>query len=280
MDSSTLLIIAVFFFFIGAVVVGIIWAMVSFVRKGTHKDTSSSNSVADLEEIARLLRDKQTQDLVVQMNGKSYNAVQELSTTQQHRLSFTSNVLASWLGQAAEKEPTLQGDRTEPIELPAAEDNPPETVEQPAQSEPAAHVAPPIVNTAPEFNEWIPADTLPVDHTVAHVPPFDAEAAPEVKPVSMRFPDMVGDLLTPKPKPAPAYKSIAMQINDILQERIAGTPFETRGITVRDAPDHGVSVSLDGKEYSGVKEVPDEAVRDLIRSAVLEWEKQGKEDPN
>ena len=67
-----------------------------------------------------------------------------------------------------------------------------------------------------------------------------------------------------------------MQINDILQTRIAGTPFEARAIAVNDAPDHGVVVTVDGEKYQGVKDVPDEAVRNLIRSAVMEWEKQSK----
>jgi hypothetical protein len=74
----------------------------------------------------------------------------------------------------------------------------------------------------------------------------------------------------------PEFKSIAKQINDILQARLAGTQFEARGITVNDAPDRGVMVTLDGEKYQGVKDVPDEEVRNLIRSAVVEWEKIGK----
>jgi hypothetical protein len=61
-----------------------------------------------------------------------------------------------------------------------------------------------------------------------------------------------------------------------LQARIAGTPFDARGITVNDAPDHGVVVTVDNVKYQGVKDVPDESVRNLIRSAVMEWEKQSK----
>jgi hypothetical protein len=37
-----------------------------------------------------------------------------------------------------------------------------------------------------------------------------------------------------------------------------------------------VIVTLDEQKFSGVKEVPDEEVRNLIRSAVLDWEKQNK----
>jgi hypothetical protein len=35
-------------------------------------------------------------------------------------------------------------------------------------------------------------------------------------------------------------------------------------------------VTVDNVKYQGVKDVPDESVRNLIRSAVMEWEKQSK----
>jgi hypothetical protein len=37
-----------------------------------------------------------------------------------------------------------------------------------------------------------------------------------------------------------------------------------------------VLVTLDGQKFPGVKDVPDDDVRNLIRSSVLEWEKQSK----
>ena len=100
-----------------------------------------------------------------------------------------------------------------------------------------------------------------------------AEPLDEVKPVSTKLTDVVGGILNPAPTTTPEFKSIAMQINDILQEMIVDTPFDARGITVNDAPDHGVMVTLDGEKYPGVKDVPDEEVRNLIRSAVVEWER-------
>lgn len=269
MDSTTLLIIAGFFFVIGAAVVGIIWALIGLIRRGTRKSKPPDAPATNLEEIARLMRDMQSQDLVVEMEGKPYKDVQELSSTQLHRLTFTSNVLVDWLKQAVDSEPKVLQDIPTPIEqTPITEQTP--------IPEPAAQVEPSLPTDVPDTNEWIPAETLPVDPTIPHVPPFEAEPTPEVKPVSTKLPDVVGGILSPTPKPEPVYKSIAMQINDILQERIAGTPFESRGITVSDAPDHGVSVSLDGEKYPGVKDIPDESVRNLIRSAVMEWEKQGK----
>jgi hypothetical protein len=156
----------------------------------------------------------------------------------------------------------------------------PEPAEQslPGESVAAAAVMlhEPDNKSIPELNDWIPAETLPDQSQSPRVPPFFYEPEPEVKPVSTQFPDLVSSILTPAPTPAPVVKSIAMQINDILQGMIAETSFERRGLTVNDGPDHGVIVTLDGQQFSGVKEVSDEEVRGLIRSAVLEWEKQSK----
>jgi len=133
----------------------------------------------------------------------------------------------------------------------------------------------------PSEDEWIPAESAPIDHNPDYTPPFLAEPETEVKPVSTQIADVVGGILKPPAAPALSteFKSIAMQIDEILQEMIAGTPFEQRGISVNDTPDHGVMVTMDGEKYPGVKDVPDEEVRNLIRSAVVEWEKSGKFGP-
>jgi hypothetical protein len=108
------------------------------------------------------------------------------------------------------------------------------------------------------------------------VPPEKTDPSEWVKPVSTDLSDMVSDLFNPKPKPVVEFKSIAMQINDILQARLSGTAFESRGISVSDAPDQGVMVALDGAIYSSIRDVPDADVRELLRSCVMEWEKTSK----
>jgi hypothetical protein len=249
MDSSTFLYVAIFFFILGAAVVAIIWLLLLLIRRGTGKDKGAGVADPNVDEIARLMRDVKNQDLVVEMDGKTFNAAKELSSGQQHRLSFASIVLAKWLGQ-----PTP--------------DVSPALVEQPVAASPEAHL---------QESDWVPAETVPVQSPTPSIPAFITEPMPEVKPVSTSITDVVGGILTPTPTLAPpVFKSIAMQINDILQTKLAGTPFETRGIAVNDAPDRGVVVTVDGEKYAGVKDVPDEEVRNLIRSAVMDWEKQSK----
>jgi hypothetical protein len=64
-----------------------------------------------------------------------------------------------------------------------------------------------------------------------------------------------------------------MQIEDILQDMIAGTPLAQRGIHVMEDPIRGVVVQDGLKNYEGIDAVPDPEVKGIIRSAVQEWEK-------
>jgi len=286
MDLFTSLILAGLFFIMGAAVVGMIWYFQGVAHGTIRKGKSATPPESNLEDIAHLMRDMQSQDLVVGINGKTFRAAHELSSGQQRRLNFTSGVLAKWLMETVtpplpEEEPALsrlQEEEPASASLPAEEPDPAwlPAEEQahaslPAEGSPAT---PPEAVTQGE--EWIPAETFIEDAHPGHIPPFMAEPVEEVKPVSTKLSDMVGGILKPAPTAVPEFKSIAKQINDILQARLAGTQFEARGITVNDAPDRGVMVTLDGEIYQGVKDVPDEEVRNLIRSAVVEWEKIGK----
>ena len=106
MDSSLInLIVAVLFFIIGAAVVGLIWYFQVVMRKGRNGSKKSAMLGDDQTEIARLIRDNKTQDLVVEMEGNTYKSVHELNPGLQRRLSFTSTVLEKWLAEPA-PEPT------------------------------------------------------------------------------------------------------------------------------------------------------------------------------
>lgn len=248
MTFNSTILLAGFFFIMGAAVIGFIWYLQTVVRGNSRKENDSASSDPNLAEVARLMRDTQTQDLVVGMNGNTFRAANELNPGQSRRLNFASNVLAKWLVETAP--PTL------PID------------DQPATE----------TSQLPELEgEWIPAETAAQEEKHGYTPPFTAESVDEIKPVSTQFSDVVGGLLNRTSPPATQeFKSIATQINDILQEMMVDTPFEERGITVNDGPDKGVMVTLDGQKYPGVKDVPDEEVRNLIRSAVVEWERTGK----
>ncbi len=232
---------------------GVIWYLQSVASGKFHLGNHTEKPDPNLAEVARLMRDKTTQDLVVGINGHTFRLANELNSGQLRRLQFTSSVLVKWLAEAPTPPPLEEVQVTEPTE--------------------------PVLADSPQsVEEWIPAESASLEPKHEYTPPFTVVPEEEVKPVSTQISDVVGGIMNPSSasKPVPEFKSIAIQIDEILQELIANTPFETRGISVNDAPDHGVMVTLDGKKYPGVKDVPDEEVRNLIRSAVVEWEKTSK----
>ena len=77
------------------------------------------------------------------------------------------------------------------------------------------------------------------------------------------------DVRTPPEK----VKSLAEQVDEILQKRITESPLAGRKISLSDAPDGGLLVLVGNEKYSGVDEVPDDQVRNMIREAVEEWKK-------
>lgn len=93
---------------------------------------------------------------------------------------------------------------------------------------------------------------------------------PSLDPVNILTRALQTDVKTPIDEP----KSIAAQIDDILQENIKETDLEKRGVRLVDLPGKGVVVMVGLEQYEGVDEVPDEDVRNAIRSAVEEWERQ------
>jgi hypothetical protein len=244
MDNFTVLLISAFFFIMGAAVIGFIWYFQRLLKPKKPKNSNSSDQ--SLSELARLMRNLQTQDLVVKMDGKIFKAAHELSPNQLRRLTLASGVLVKWLGGPAPGLGSKEGTSLE-ITAPSAE---------PIREE--------VLPTPP--------DAKPIEPYPPYTPPFAPGSVEEIKPVSTQLPDVVGRLFNPTPNTEPEFKSIASQINDILQEQLVGTDLENRGITVNDGHDRGVMVTLDGKQYEGVMDVPDEVVRRAIRAAVLEWE--------
>ncbi len=70
----------------------------------------------------------------------------------------------------------------------------------------------------------------------------------------------------------PPVKSITEQIDEVLQEMLAGTPHSERDIRMHTGPKGQALFSADGQAYEALDSVPDEEVRRLIRAAAAAWE--------
>jgi hypothetical protein len=92
---------------------------------------------------------------------------------------------------------------------------------------------------------------------------------PSLNPINVLARAIQSDINVP-----PATKSIAAQIDEILQEKIEGTQLEKRGVRLLELPNKGMVVMVGLDQYAGVDEVPDEEIRSVIKSAVVEWERR------
>ncbi len=76
------------------------------------------------------------------------------------------------------------------------------------------------------------------------------------------------DIKSPDLKP----NSVAAQVDEILQESIAGTSLASRGIRLMEFPGEGLVVMVGMEKYDSVDEVPDMNIRSAIKEAVSIWE--------
>jgi hypothetical protein len=79
-------------------------------------------------------------------------------------------------------------------------------------------------------------------------------------------------------KTSPQMKSLAAQVDEVLQEKLPLSGLSHHLIHLVDLPNYGMSVQVDREQYPGIDAVPDEDIRNLIREAVEEWKKRSSLD--
>lgn len=141
-----------------------------------------------------------------------------------------------------------------------------------------------LQTAAQDFTAWV---GLPVSATQtgpqissarAELPPkepvkaFDREQFFTPPPPDPAIP-LPGQTAAPAVTPPP-HKSIVMQIDDVLQEMLPGSNVANSAVRLTEEPRAGVIVWVGLQRHEGIDAVPDEAVRNLIRAAVKEWEKR------
>ncbi len=130
--------------------------------------------------------------------------------------------------------------------------------------------------SAPVPPSSLPAGLLEAVPGLGEVEPAGESGTAEVRRPSLNPIDVVSNALRAEIRnpPRPADKSLAAQVDAVLQEKLKGTPLEKRGIRLTDAADGGLLVQVGIDKYAGVEEVPDMEIQEIIRSAVAEWGKR------
>ena len=192
-----------------------------------------------LEEIARLWSEAGSRKLVLEMGGQQLSTVSELSIEQRARLESTLDQLLNWLGKPQQT----------PLPQPPLD---------------------PLAGGSTISSDITGSVILSADRTP---PPAPASSQPVVKPTLNLFEIVVKAFQTDVKKPD-TTKTLAEQVDEILQEKLAESPLRDKGIRLMDTPDRGLMVLVGLEKYDGVDAVPDEQVKAVLREAVDEWGKR------
>ena len=225
------------------VVVGFLLAGIS--NQSTSEDTKKKKS---LIELARLWRDRTSGKVMVEMNGKIFSAPDKINSDQQAALAKALDELQLWLGA----DDLVARALIAPVSSPLPEPSP----HIPPEPPPATPAAAKIISVTA------------ASQVISHPPDS------EVKPPSMQIGDIFTQVFSPeKPKTSikPA-KSIAAQVDEIIQEKLPGSPYRNRIISVTDLPGRGLLVRVDDLSYEGIGDVADAEIRQFLRECVSEWE--------
>jgi len=238
-DPSVLIfifIVAGICLFLGAV----IGLLLSGLRSSQRKSAGSRDP--NLQELAVLWWNKTTSALVVEMNEKLHQANGDLNKSQHEQLVQTAEELHRWLGV-----PPLP---------------------QKAQLQPQGPGAPVVSTSVRPTASTITMAVSPAAVATLSTPPPQPKSK-LLNPVEALVKAVISDV----PKDVTQPKSIAAQVDEILQKKLEDSPLKDRGIRLMELPERGLVVLVGVEEYEGVEDVPDEEIRMLLKECVKDWEK-------
>lgn len=203
--------------------------------------------------VFRLWRDRRSGRMVIEVDGKSIVSAERLTVEQREHLVQAAGDFSNWLGIVQAAEGTHQ-------RLPDVSPQEHAHNSEPAPARPAE------IRTSPdELAARAAATAAPL--------PGHQVVAPAIMPA-----------VRARPVPLPAAvdadamavesKSIVMLIEEILQEKLAGSQLAHRGIHLGEDPIRGVIVKVGPDSYEGIDGVPEPEIKAALRAAVSEWERR------
>jgi hypothetical protein len=208
-----------------------------FGRRAKEKKKAQTDHDPELGDLFCLRENRKTGQLQVELDGQTFLASEKLNKQQSGKIGEVMQALSAWMNQPPPAAPSPQPGPTIPNEP-----NPPSAA---ILSGPGLDSGQPILpegKTQPKRISWL----------------------------SMLIRAVQTDVSTSAFLP----KSLAVQVDEILQEKLKGTPLATRGIKLMETEDQGVAVMVGLDRYENVAAVPDEEIRTVIQSAVNEWLKR------
>ncbi len=286
------------------ILIAIVFALVGFVSgvaaimiiSNRDKAGAGGKKISpDHDELLTLLREREGNRIAIAIGDKLIRSVDELTEKQRRAVGLLSRDWEAWIAEMpAEAPPADQPATAEPSPFPEPlpmVDQPPFTeplpqVDQPPFFEPLTTVdQPPFPGPLPVPDE--PAVTKPLPPLEQPVPAEPAAPVEELVFAEPAPPAVQPPPPEPHPQPGQAKHSeqeeepegaatnIVVQINQVLQEKVIGTPYENGYLHLsEDTQGGGVTVWLGTEQFGDLDSVPDESARNVIRSAVKEWEQR------
>lgn len=216
-------------------------------------DTPPGGKKGRYSPVARLWREKGSGRLVVEMDGRTLVTTEPLNDIQRERLEKAERDFRAWLGMGLE------------ADVPPISPAPPVAPQAPAQVVPAVPV-----QSAPAA---VPPATPPLAQMDAPAASPTRQSPPPTRTIPFTPPGVPPAVIPPAAAATRANRSIVEQIEDILQEMLAGTPLAGRGIHLHQDPTRGVMVQVGLEYFEGIDSVPDPEIKGILKSAVAAWEK-------
>jgi hypothetical protein len=246
---------------IGLIVGALIGAFIgNFINRS---ENTGQQRRQHLVEILRVWKDRHSGDVKIEIEGKIFTSPEKLGAKRYSGLVGSLEELNRWMGISQPKE----SPQSSPKPLSESPSTPQLAADQPSS---APEPAPP----APEDIKDVSREPQVIEKTP--LPPYEIieNSTRENKSSSVFNPvNVLERVLRQKSDAEPSEpKSIAAQIDEILQQKLPSSPLRNHVIKLLELPEKGLVVLVDQKEYQGVGEVPDLEVRALLQECVAEWE--------
>ncbi|MBI9043383.1 MAG: hypothetical protein JEZ06_02785 [Anaerolineaceae bacterium] len=210
--------------------------IVEVIKKDPKKEYDQNRFL----ELIQLLRDKETNKLVMDINGKIIEDSSVFGEKVQKRLILLANEWLEQLGVSKDFQPGEAGNAATEKDLNGTQKS---------------------IVVEPEVD-------IKQTSFISDEIPFPVPIKEETSTKSIYV----------ETKPAPDFVenggSIVQQINAILLAMLPHTPLRNKAIRLSESPTEGVIILVGLERYVGVEAVTDPAVKALVKAAVAEWEKR------
>lgn len=225
---------------IGLVVGAVLGTIIAGIQRGSDQPDAEAPG-KQYSQVVRLWRDRRSEKLALEYDGEVFYSSSKLTNSQKDQLGKILGDFNFWLGlgDLSGREQRLQSVLNDYA----------------TGAQPPAEVVLPSMTAAGAFGAEIGVES-------------GKGGAENLSLISR----LTGLDQKPAEPPKEAEKSIATQIDELLQEKLPFSLLRDHSIRLLELPDRGMVVFVDGESYDGVGDVPDPEVRQFIQSCVAEWE--------